>query len=540
MALHSYKAFECREAAQRLTPRKPLLEYIQTCLISASVNMTRWTFDQVRSVFIADVVLETFNCIANPHSRDCPNPLWPERLDDAAELFRQAEYDRNIDELRNLINCLLCVEHQSTYTHKNKVEARWGAEFPQFDFSRRRSPSPYSLKSGRRTGRLSRTPSPSFTASTPPPQPVFRTPSREGNTGAADPIHTPQSSRSSFLAVPAYDSDDGGSSAVSDSPLLRRRTAQAEDSQSVQATSQSTVESPRVMDVVAEMIDPPEIGVVEGICVAEMPVESEHNGEEDAPSDPQVPLDFRVGEAVAWAPWTLRSEVVSTLLEPLPKANSKGTIYAVRVKDTPYLKIGYTIRKSNTRWTEISRRDNVDLETEAAFTRRGIPYLQLLRLEALVHADLAYFRRNLRTKNGKYSREYFEVDIATAQRSINTWLRVMQDVRLEPGRELSDEMCNQIETAASYIETSDDQITPTPAEHWPEVNANHALREGAWTAIFRLDQGGVRKSTSTAVPAKVAAGTVLWLLSGTLDQPTQAIIAVSVILAFTFSHWTFW
>lgn len=171
--------------------------------------MTRYSFADIRAVFVTNTVIESFGCIANPYNRnDCQNELWPERVEDAQRLCRRAESGMILDELRDIINCLLCVDCQRGYTHKDKVERKWSCEFPDFDFSSRRSPSPYSLKSGRRRGREASTPSRSFSASphspaeghssprylkTPPPQPSFTSRRQEPSSVGSNAIPKPKS-----------------------------------------------------------------------------------------------------------------------------------------------------------------------------------------------------------------------------------------------------------------------------------------------------------------------------------------------------------
>lgn len=246
-------------------------------------------------------------------------------------------------------------------------------------------------------------------------------------------------------------------------------------------------------------------------------IDSPHDGEAAQLEEAAQSHLFAVGAAFTWAPWYIRSRVLSILLEPLPN----GSIYAIRVRNSPYLKIGLSESKVQQRWSAISKAHKVDLETEAGFHISGIPCHELKQLEALVHADLAYFQRSHRIGKSGWHHEYFETDLATAQRSINTWWRILQLIRSGPGQLLDIAFREKIQRAALVIETSVDQGRAIPPERWSEVNSNHALREGLWKNVFEVEEDADGGSSDGEIPTKSSAFTVSWPILRALGVPTS-------------------
>lgn len=210
---------------------------------------------------------------------------------------------------------------------------------------------------------------------------------------------------------------------------------------------------------------------------------------------------FQPGDASTWSPWTLRSEVLDLLLEPLPNLKAKGSIYAVKVNtanDTPMVKIGYTTRPVRTRLREIAAQQGNYINPESRFFISHIPILQLQRLEKLIHGDLNYFQRDLKIQNGrvhKTHREYFTVDLNTAERTIKFWYDVIKDIGLEPGQELDEDIVANIRRhPALAVERADVDATADEPETWNRLNSDHCRRENIWNAVFRRDCGGFKKS----------------------------------------------
>lgn len=461
--------------------------------------MTRTSFAVLQAAFEGHDGIGDFRCIATPRGDACENELEPEQKADAKRLLRRQKSDLDLDELRDIINCVLCSDHQTTFTHKGKVQDLWCKEFPNHDFKSRRSLSPYNKNPNlvstrrRRSSNLSSSnapPTPSTTASdslaphtTPPPQPDFHSARHERSMSTPDRYSTPviieRNDRPPIVVEPpdALDSEED------DSPSVRR-SSRARPSHH---TTQSLPVLPALNEMAAaadESTSPtedPEIIAV-GAPLAEGP--QPVGGAFDTQAN-----DFMTGDVSTWAPWRIRSEVLSTLLEPIPTADKKGTVYAVKVTSRPYVKIGYTTRDVSTRLREIIRDHGEQLDIGGAYCLpHRLPLLQLMRLEALVHADLAYFQRDLR--GVRKHREYFEVDIIRAQRSIIFWWSVMQDIGLEPGKELDTEVVKAItESSALDIETTDDNIAAEP-ELWHQLNADYRQREHKWKLVFKRDEGG--------------------------------------------------
>lgn len=107
------------------------------------------------------------------------------------------------------------------------------------------------------------------------------------------------------------------------------------------------------------------------------------------------------GEAYEWAPCTIFCRVTHLLSEPLPKAKDTGCIYVAPViLEEGFIRsiimIGYTLRpRFEDRLNEVSTRHGLDFDMKQAFGSARVPYVQLLRREAVIHADPASYQRNL-------------------------------------------------------------------------------------------------------------------------------------------------
>ncbi|KAK5163225.1 uncharacterized protein LTR77_010811 [Saxophila tyrrhenica] len=253
---------------------------------------------------------------------------------------------------------------------------------------------------------------------------------------------------------------------------------------------------------------------------------------------------FSPVDASTWAPCTIRSEVLTLLLEPLPRPRAKGAIYAVSVNaddSTPMVKIGYTTRPVRTRLREITNQHGITFNRNTAYYLPGIPLLQLLRLEALVHADLAFFQRDLRVQHGRAHRthrEYFEVDLSVAQRTINRWWAIMRDIGLEPGQDLDQAVVDAIHgSQALDVEVADAEATTTEPDVWHRLNLDHQRREHVWNVVFRRDSGGFRMYNERSGVTWLFMALVLLMLPDVLNCPPRVVYALAAVLYWLFWHW---
>jgi hypothetical protein len=246
---------------------------------------------------------------------------------------------------------------------------------------------------------------------------------------------------------------------------------------------------------------------------------------------------FVPGDAASWAPWTIRSEVRALILESLPKPNDKGCIYVVQDLETQHVKIGMTVRPFRTRLSEISRDHKRKLDEKNAWHLPGIPYIQLLRLEALVHADLAYFQRNLQlsTRGARRThREWFNVDMATAQRTVRLWRDVMRTIALEPGNELNGDIVDDLHSSPAFdVDMTSDGILD--AQAWSQANTDHNQRIQMWTGLLLSKTGRRQTADSRRMTWWVAGCVVVWLLPDLLGLSTKVAFIASAVLL---SIWT--
>ena len=195
--------------------------------------------------------------------------------------------------------------------------------------------------------------------------------------------------------------------------------------------------------------------------------------------------NFHLGVAYSWAPWTIRSKVIELLQEPIPGPETHGQLYVVRVVtgDTQrYVKIGYTARDVSKRLREISDQHRVKLEVGSVCKTLSLPLTQVTRLEALVHADLAFFQRDLcvvTDQKTAYRVEYFEIDQADAWRTVEMWTSIMHGIGLRPNKALPEAVTQRLEVCANVYERLRDDVR-TESEHWATINEHHASRESIW------------------------------------------------------------
>lgn len=415
--------------------------------------------------------------------------------------------------VRDIVCLLVCVEHQRNgmYEHKKAVERVWQSEFPHLNFDQA-TKSRYSLYA-------SRSPTPSRTRPSTPRTPTRPAPSSR----ATDTV--------ALLNTPDSLSNHGRhnrSASASDVPRIAQTSPRIEvhvpdsiESSTEEALSPPQVRSQRAVDTtstinnmlnVAE--DHPEV-----MTLQYPPVAAPSTSRGRSPSARRRASSslegFVAGEASSWTSWTAQAEVKALIFEPLPSPRTKGTIYIIQDLDEPeYVKIGITTRSFQARFAEIAHDQQRKLNEYNAEHLGGIPYIQLVRLEALVHADLARYQHNLHICHKgrqRIHREWFKVDMPTAIKTVRMWRDIMRNIRLEPGHEL-DPSLEGIINSSPFRDVDDASGR----------SASHEERIRMWTELLlaRKAKGSFTVSSGTA--RWLTGCALIWLLPDLLGLPSKA------------------
>lgn len=505
-------------------------------------------FSEIQALFAEGNQPTTLNCIATPYGNRCDAKLNDNQLLNLHDMLLEASEPMLMKEVRDIINCLICADHQyGKYNHKDKVEATWQDEFQHLNFSTRRSPSPYSLSSrpstprrssprsnGSTPGRLASTPASSprsfsSTSLSPPPPPNFQA-SHTRSTGA------PVLSAAERLDV-GFDTSSAAfandyTSAVSpglpESPLAsrgRRHSASPpsdmggfNDDHSDRAVLQRSLSA---VDEDPRNEESPYITEQEQLSTQEpvlQPEQPDYLSEvEFTPRDgPSTTWGrFEHGEASAWAPWTIRKASLELIREPLLNPKATGYVYVAQVEHTnrTIVKIGRTYQKPNARLNQIAKEHRQQFNMGSLWYRAGIPALQLERLERLVHSDLAYYQRNwlvCTDRSHKTHHEYFEVDMSTAQQTIDVWLAIIRKVGIRAGAMPNESVFESVH--------SDPDLSigaangPDNVDAWKRLNEDHSRRINLWRTHLIL----CKYTATQRLPYKLAwwsfMSLLLWLL----------------------------
>ena len=194
---------------------------------------------------------------------------------------------------------------------------------------------------------------------------------------------------------------------------------------------------------------------------------------------------FEHGEASAWAPWTIRKASLELIREPLLDPRATGYIYAAQVGNInkTIVKIGRTYQKPKDRIKQIAKEHQQNFNTNSMWCSCPIPALQLERLERLVHSDLAYFQRNwlvATDRSHKTHYEYFEVDLATAQQTVNVWIDVIRKIMLKPGVAPDERLFQSVYLDPALSVCVPEGSDPRLREAWKRENEDHRRRINLW------------------------------------------------------------
>ncbi|KAK5117917.1 hypothetical protein LTR85_008691 [Meristemomyces frigidus] len=493
-------------------------------------------FDLHAAVTQADA-RSTLRCIAGAHGWRCSNGIDTDQSDSARDIFRRGIHPPDLKQVRDIIACLVCVEHQrGDYTHKNNIEKKWQDQLPSLDFRLRRSPSRYSLVSGK--------PAASRRGSS-----ASATPTRKGrhasnatSIGEDVFLRTPE-------RAPRCASEPVISATLGMSPEIVVHTA---DRPHDRAEPASPLQSPpgRTMPV-GSADSMPGLAVEAALVSRPLTPPPPPNASLDETTGPPSRTKrrrvsssaegFSAGDCSTWAIWTLRTEVRALVLDPLPKPNDRGCIYVVQDIDTrKHVKIGMTMRPFRTRLAEIARGHQRSLDEANAWHLPGIPYIQLLRLEALVHADLAQYQRNLSVRNGgnkRTHREWFEVDVSTAQKTVRMWWDIMRNIGIKPGVELEPAVCEALNSSPAFDVDMAGEANADGGRSEADPQAEHTERMKTWTELLlsRPQSAGIWGSSSVA--RWILGCALLWILPETLGlSPKVAYLSQAAGVALWTRH----
>lgn len=394
------------------------------------------TFERVQATFRGNPATTTFRCLINNARPIACVTLEANQVQHASQILC-SDLPRSLRDVWDVVNCLVCVQHQGDriYTYKHQVMDRWQDDFPQLDFSSSPMPrSRYSLcstpRSARRHTQMRDTrqerPSTSRAGAGNPSHGRY-------NTEPATPSPESRSIDHDQAADEDVDMDDDPFIATPDST---RPTTPADGEEQALRNGHEE-DQPHNLDSALTPARPP------------------------PPSTQQ--RSFVPGTSSTWPLWRVRQEVRHLILEPLPSPRAHGILYAVHSPQHNKVKIGYTMRrKFEDRLRELQKQHDGTLGHHWYLSK--IPYVQLLRLEELVHADLARYQCDYKVQFGhgngfRVHREWFDIDLATAQQTMKFWWAAMRHLRIEPGRELHKRWEDRLSTQGAMFEVKRHNVT---------------------------------------------------------------------------------
>lgn len=468
----------------------------------------RLSFDEVCDRLRALPGTERFQCVAKPYGgRACTNFVEDIQISNAIAVLRCCGDGPAVKVVRDIIHCVICDEHDQNLTQLKNIERAWQDRFEDGFFDVYRSPSPYSQDRKRKTSLMARSPR------TPRSCSGRRTPTSNASEERIPRIHlTPDSSHlgqhqrsfsepqhTTTSTTAGYEETARPASRFNGEPMVL-------DDESPTAERRRYFHGPRPSSDLEEstnaVLEQPESPSSEPSAPAARPA---RGGRRKRQLGQSVHEDgFYRGNAHYWAPWTIRSKVVELLQEKVPSPDTKARLYAVRVNtgtNTRYVKIGYTSRGIEQRLGEIGKQHSVELDVGSVFRTVEMPIMQAMRLEALVHADLAFFQRDLcvvRDNRSTYHVEYFETSLSEAQDTITMWQSIMEGSGMQPGKELSDNIMQCVRRCSTVFEIPDSDDKAVELQQWLRINADHHLRKSIWrdfprkgeaTADYRWRQG---------------------------------------------------
>lgn len=465
---------------------------IRSCVFQASLSkptMASLSYLQVEAILSSPKLEPSICCIALFDGSRCKNELPSDQVQEALNIIRKDKSPSlppkdQVKQVRTLISSLVCGAHWEHPKCRKLIEAAWSVNFSDLNFeistrctrprSARSSPAP-STPLKKTTSDQS---TPTLTVRSRSPSEARRSRSARGSSEVPNDRHSIE--RPTFRGGSQYrqardlsmesDEDDGQRDADLSPSLVRSRgiiqsiedDGNYEGSHTAAAVMTTSAISPLTVTASPDSQDPDHDFPVKKCCTTSSAM-------------------FTHGDGYESAPWRIRQEVRTRLLESLP--DKFGTIYIIPDKTNRYVKIGKTERRFlKTRLLELVN-DHKDLLDKGKATHvTNIPLFLLTRLEDLVHADLAFFQRNLRGNRNQTHHEWFEVDVTTAEETVILWLKVLKSMKLKPGGGIKYKLREQL-NHNDYFDTwaIDDKDVDGVFQ---EVNGDHAARISKWKELL--------------------------------------------------------
>jgi len=443
--------------------------------------------------------VEPFYCISTHHRSPCKNVLPVEQVQEARSLLQEMRNSRGdtnnrneIKRVRDLIYKVVCTRHR-TSKKRGEVERLWRPEFPGLNFEiKTRVREPVRASSPASPGPPLLSNASPVEASTPgieglkeyaissephlrAPRPTDGEDRRKSDSDLRQGRHPLQSSSPPIIEISENDDDP-----TCDSPLPLRYRDTASAGSSPDARLGGACHNRHI----ARPVSVGNGGESNEDKRAAFSVPTELNCDVDVASvETQQQSVFRPGVKAGWAPWRPRSNVLAKLFETLPVDH--GTVYVIPVKDGKHVKIGSTHRNFEKFRLQEHKKDFDLLDEGGATQITDIPAHHLKRLEDLVHADLAYFQRDLYVTTEReqhHYREYFEVSVSAAARTVRMWRDILATLDLRPGGQVPEDRKRTLRQHKYFQPSSTHEQDEKQA--WRAVNGEHKIRVLIWRDLF--------------------------------------------------------
>ncbi|KAK4554484.1 hypothetical protein LTR86_008338 [Recurvomyces mirabilis] len=464
------------------------------------------SFTSVKETLSGEAVPEIYVCIAVERNARCTRQIKLHDLALAIEFIRKDEATTNLKTTRSIIEWLVCPRHRE-YTssginrhYTRKIEAEWRHEFPLNYFAKPCSPAQPSRLGDTRASPRSSTPDERCHDHVGRPMP--------SSTQSERSLAIRQSSHSgSPLSRQQRSSSDSRALEASISNIVPQIVADhvgmdpfiIDDTREVQLPSTGPLRDSQVREgpVTPQLGQTPEIGSgqINDCLVPEARAEVNEStvhtrGSSRRRSSPATRTGFEPGEMSKWAPQTTHDEMRDLLGQPLESAKAKGYLYIFPDVNKQYVKIGFTTGKLWDRFRKIEDScksvQPLTLDFDSRRSLANIPYIQLLRLEKLVHTDLAHCHRYLHVKSkGRWrtQHEWFEIDPKSAYQTVEYWWDIMKSNEILPGRPLTENFQASLDTGADTVVATVARCMDVD-DAWRLAHQNNELRLRKWRAIL--------------------------------------------------------
>lgn len=377
--------------------------------ISASAEKRPYPcFFTIRDNFRNRAPVDNHQCIGKAGRGTCQQVIKDGGIvEDLRIIFAKPVEALGPEDMRGVIWSLLCPKHFEN--QRKTIEAQWRTALPDFPEDSRSPQLTGSTPSKRRSSTVSRQPSESNSTS---------------RQSSEHRLPRPESGDNDALIAADADITSSGRTDSHIPNLEVIETELVSGSPSVEDIPQDTPSADERVDT-GHWQGPPVTSVKRNLFRPQTKPRrtSSANTSDEIKS---VHNPFVKGERSNWAPHRIRNEVAMLFLASLPIRKSSGSLYLLKAKCSGHVKIGYTLGDWKKRRTDIQSKSDVALDENTTHIIEGIPFAVLLRLEKLVHADLAYFQRDLPISRTRTQHEWFEIDFAKAQQTARFWYDKMK------------------------------------------------------------------------------------------------------------------